>query len=128
MTEGDDPAQHALWSARAAAKQARERGAYDDDLSGFTVQPTDAVTVDRLLEWALIEPDESRVYSTRRWGKPITLLKRGLLRVLHQYHNELLAEQTRFNLQMTVYAGELTEKLQDLEARVAALEERPAPK
>jgi hypothetical protein len=123
----DDPAQHALWSARAAAKHARERGAYDDDLSGFTVEPTDRVSVDRLLEWALIEPDESRVYSTRRWGRPITLLKRGLLRVLHQYHNELLAEQTRFNLQMTVYVGELTEKLQELEGRVAALEERPKP-
>jgi hypothetical protein len=122
MTEPDDPAQHALWSARAAAKQAREAGAYDDDLSGFTVEPTDQVTIDRLLEWALIEPDASRVYSTRRWGKPITLLKRGLLRVLHQYHNELLAEQTRFNLQMTVYAGELTEKLGALEGRVAALE------
>jgi hypothetical protein len=114
--------EHALWSARAAAKAAREAGGYGDDLSGFTVTPTDKVTIDRLLEWALIEPDASRVYSTRRWGKPITLLKRGLLRILHQYHNELIAEQTRFNLQMTVYAGELTEKLSELEARVAALE------
>jgi hypothetical protein len=128
VSDEDDPAQHALWSAQAAARHARERGAYDDDLSGFEVQPTDRVTIDRLLEWSLIEPDESRVYSTRRWGKPITLMKRGLLRVLHQYHNELLAEQTRFNLQVTVYVGELSEKLGELEARVAALEEHAAPK
>jgi hypothetical protein len=128
VSEEDDLAKHALWSARAAAKHAREAGAYDEEQAGFTVQPTDRVTVDRLLEWALIEPDESRVYSTRRLGKPITLLKRGLLRVLHQYHNELLAEQTRFNLQMTVYVGELREQLDELSARVAALEERaPRP-
>ena len=128
MSEPEDLGQHALWSARAAAKHAREAGQYDSEQAGFTVQPTDRVTVDRLLEWALIEPDESRVYSTRRLGKPITLLKRGLLRVLHQYHNELLAEQTRFNLQMTVYVGELREQLDELSARVAALEERaPRP-
>jgi hypothetical protein len=120
-----DP-QHAIESARAAAASMRESGAYGDDLSGFRIEPADAVTTDRLLEWALIEPDPANVYSTRRLGAPITWVKRLLLRLLHQYFTELAAQQTRFNVQMTVYAGELTERVERLEERLARLEgERP---
>jgi hypothetical protein len=121
-----DP-QHAIESARAAAASMRESGAYGDDLSGFRIEPADAVTTDKLLEWALIEPDPANVYSTRRLGAPITWVKRLLLRLLHQYFTELAAQQTRFNIQMTVYAGELTERVEGLEERLARLEGPAGP-
>jgi hypothetical protein len=105
----------ALAQARAAAAAMRERGAYGDDLRGFEIEPADAVTQERLLEWAVIEPDPAQVYSTRRLGAPITWVKRLMLRALRQYHGQLLAEQTRFNLQLSVYLSELDSRVRDLE-------------
>lgn len=111
MTRPED----ALAQARAAAAAMRERGAYGDDLRGFEIEPADAVTQERLLEWAVIEPDPAQVYSTRRLGAPITWVKRLMLRALRQYHGQLLAEQTRFNLQLSVYLSELDSRVRDLE-------------
>ena len=111
MTRPED----ALAQARAAAAEMRERGAYGDDLRGFEIEPADRVSSERLLEWALIEPDPNQVYSTRRLGAPITWVKRALLRGLRQYHGQLLAEQTRFNLQLAVYVSELESRVRDLE-------------
>jgi hypothetical protein len=62
-----------------------------------------------------MEVDPELVYSTRRLGAPITGLKRVLLRLLRQYHVELEAQQTRFNIALVVH-------LRDLEARVDRLE------
>jgi hypothetical protein len=107
--------EEALNQARAAAAAMRERGAYGDDFRGFEIEPAEAVTQDLLLEWALIEPDPAKVYSTRRLGAPITWVKRLLLRGLRQYHGQFLAEQTRFNLQLTVYISELESRIRDLE-------------
>jgi hypothetical protein len=118
-----DP-QRAVDTARAAAAAMRASGAYADDLSGFRIEPTDAVTTDKLLEWALIEPDPAKVYSTRKLGAPITWIKRLLLRALRQYFADMAAQQTRFNIQMTVYAGELTERIEVLEERVERLDGR----
>ncbi len=106
----------ALAAARAAATAARERGAYDDTLEGFAIEPTDRVSTETLMEWAVIEPDEGLMRSTRALGAPITWLKRLLLRALQQQFNELTSQQTRFNLHVLVHVAEL-------EDRVARLEE-----
>ena len=105
----------ALAAARDAAARARERGAYGDDLEGFAIAPTDRVSTERLLEWAVIDPDVELVRSTRRRGGLITLAKRALLHVLRQYHAQAHAQQTRFNLHAAVRIAELEERLERLE-------------
>ena len=113
-----DPEQ-ALERARASAEAMRRSGHYADDLAGFRIEPTDRVTTQRLLEWALIEPDPTHLYSTRRFGAPITFVKRLLLRGLRQYLGEITAQQTRFNIQSTAYARELTDRVEALERAAA---------
>lgn len=120
MTRPED----ALGLARAAAAERRAAGAYPDEPARFEIEPTDTVTSDRLLDWALIEPDPAGVYSTRRLGAPITALKRALLRALRQYHGQLTAQQTRFNHFVTVYVSELEDRIRRLEERLAELEGR----
>lgn len=107
----------ALEAARAAAARARERGAYADSLEGFEIAPTDRVSTEQLLEWAVIEPDLDLVRSTRRRGGAITFAKRALLHVLRQYHAQAHAQQTRFNLHAAVRLAELEERLERLEKR-----------
>ena len=108
--------EEALAAARERAAAARAAGGYADDLGGFSVAPKDRIGTDTLMEWAVLEPDETTMRSTRRWGKPITLVKRGLLHVLRQYHGELTAEQTRFNMHLLVHVAELEDRLARLEA------------
>lgn len=120
MTRPED----AVGEARERAAAARARGEYSDDLEGFTVEPVEVVTRDRLLEWSLIEPDPQRVLSTRRLGAPITALKRLLVRGLRQQSAQLSSDQTRFNMHMVVYASALEERVAELEARIAELEGR----
>jgi hypothetical protein len=74
------------------------------------------VTRKQLVEWAIIEPEESLVYSTRRFGQPITALKRLLIRFLYQYLGQMSAQQSRFNAHVVA-------RLLHLEERVRALEE-----
>ena len=114
--------EEALDAARAAAAAARARGAYADDLSGLRIEPTDRISTEQLLEWAVIEPDVDLVRSTRRWGGPITAVKRGFVHVLRQYLGQLVAQQTRFNLHAAVRIAELEEQLERLER-----ERRDAP-
>jgi hypothetical protein len=63
----------------------------------------------------VIAVDTERVYSTRRLGAPVTAFKRLLMRLLRQYHVELEAQQTRFNIALLAH-------VRDLERRVSALE------
>ncbi|MCW3011250.1 MAG: hypothetical protein JWO90_1654, partial [Solirubrobacterales bacterium] len=105
----------ALERARARAAAARAAGGYPD-LGGMTIAPRDRIGTDRLMEWAVLEPDESTMRSTRRLGAPITWFKRGLLHVLRQYHGELTAEQTRFNMHLLVHVAELEDRIARLEA------------
>jgi hypothetical protein len=105
----------ALAAARAAAAAARERGAYDDTLEGFAIEPTDRVSTETLMEWAVIEPDERLMRSTRRLGAPITAIKRLLLRAMQQQFNELTSQQTRFNLHLLVHVAELEDRVTRLE-------------
>ena len=107
----------ALTAAEAEAARRRAAGGYAVDVAPDAMGAGETVGRERLLEWALIEPDIGRVLSTRRLGAPITWVKRGLVRALRQYHGEAFAQQTRFNLHMVAAWA-------DLEARVARLERR----
>lgn len=107
--------EEALARARAAAAAA---GPDASEEPGPLEDPRH-VSLQRLTEWAVIEPEETEVYSTRRWGAPITALKRLLVRLMRQYMFSVSGQQTRFN----VYAlGELMA----LQERVRALEEAAA--
>ena len=67
------------------------------------------------MEWAVIEPSLDDVRSTRRLGGPITWAKRQLVHLLRQYHGQILAEQTRFNMHVMVQIAELEDRLRALE-------------
>jgi hypothetical protein len=111
MTEPEQ----AVERARAAAAAMRERGAYTD----ATAPAQETVTTPaKLLEWALIEPDLRDVRSTRRLGAPVTALKRLLVRLLEQYHAELNAQQTRFNVAVLGQLRELEERIEELERKL----------
>ena len=93
----------------------RAAGAYRDVPSAVEREPSDSITTAKLYEWALIEPDLREVRSTRRFGAPMTAFKRGLLRLLQQYHASLIAEQTRFNVNLLVHVRRLEERIEELE-------------
>jgi hypothetical protein len=106
----------ALGAARAAA------AARDDALApGMSIEPTERVSIEQLMEWANIEPDPDLMRSTRRLGAPITWAKRQLVHVMRQYLRELQSQQTRFNFNVII-------RLAELEDRVTRLEERAETK
>jgi len=105
-----DP-QQALEAARRAAAADP-----DPDAVEWTLEdPTMASK--RLVEWAIIDPDLARVYSTRRYGRPLTALKRLLVRFLAQYLNEVSAQQSRFNAAVAAHVMRLEERVAELERR-----------
>ena len=118
MTEPEQ----ALEQARAAAASMRASGAYAEAERLLQVEPTGAITTAKLFEWALIEPDLRNVRSTRRWGAPVTTLPRALLRLLAQYHGELIAEQTRFNVNLVGHVRRLEERIEELERQLRTSE------
>jgi hypothetical protein len=79
----------------------------------------------RLTEWAIIEPDQAEIYSTRRLGKPITFVKRLLIRVLRQYLGQMSAQQSRFNASLAAHVLRLEERVQELERAAAEREQQP---
>lgn len=103
-----------LAQARAAAASMRAGGAYADDTRGTEPEAVGA-RIDSLLEWALIEPDLDEVRSTRRFGAPVTLVKRALLRMLAQYHAQLIADQTRVNVHLLGHLRRLQHRIEELE-------------
>jgi hypothetical protein len=110
----------AIDAARRAAAERRDTYAADAALAGdldAAIGP-EGVTPELLREWAMIEVEPSAIYSTRRLGAPVTLLKRVLMRLLRQYTAQLEARQTRFNVA-------LLGRLEELEGRIEALERRP---
>ncbi|HWF73187.1 MAG TPA: hypothetical protein VG186_07575, partial [Solirubrobacteraceae bacterium] len=119
----------ALEEARAAAATMRAQGAYADEDQrdqGGAAKP--AETLENLFEWAMIDPDLREVRSTRRFGAPVTLLKLGLVRLLNQYHAELIAQQTRFNVHVLGHVRRLETRIEELERIVGAREhERERP-
>jgi hypothetical protein len=112
MTEPEE----AVVRAREQAAAMRAEGAYDE-IESRARPAAGPITLDKLLEWALTDPDTAKVRSTRRFGAPMTAVKRGLLRLLAQYHGELLAEQSRFNAGVVQYVRELERRISELERR-----------
>lgn len=108
--------EEALAEARRRAAEIRAAGGYAEAEGDLRIEPLDRVTRAQLLEWALIEPDVSKLRSTRRAGAPITWLKRLLLRGLQQYHNEVNYQQSRFNIQLLRRLIELEDRIDRLES------------
>jgi hypothetical protein len=113
VTEPED----ALARARATVAEMRATGEYPAAEARGETEPPATPSFQSLLEWAVVEPDLRNVRSTRRLGAPVTALKRGLLRLLAQYHAELIAEQTRFNVNVLRYVRALEERVEELERR-----------
>ena len=110
--------EEALERARQAAERKRAAGDYPPPGPGPLEESVSGdVPLDLVGEWAVISVDPDAVYSTRRLGAPITALKKLLMRLLRQYHVELEAQQTRFNIALLTH-------LRDLEARLSRLEGR----
>ena len=79
----------------------------------------------RLAEWAVIEPEPTQVYSTRRYGRPITAVKLLLVRMLRQYIGQVSAQQSRFNAQVAAHVLRLEQRVAELE-EAAADRDRPS--
>lgn len=109
----------ALAAARAAAGSSPNRE--EDDAPER--EPT-AASARRLAAWAIIEPEQTEVYSTRRWGRPITWLKRMLIRLMSQYLGQISAQQSRFNASIAAHVVRLEERVEELEQAAREREER----
>jgi hypothetical protein len=92
-----------------ALERARQ-ASFGEDLSGFAIEPTDRITTEKLIDWAVIETDPALVRSTRWWGAPITWLKRGARRLLRQELGQAYAQQSRFNLMVVTRLAELEDR------------------
>jgi hypothetical protein len=103
-----DPAE-ALARARENAARARAAGEYP----ALADEPRDAKR--ELARYALVEPDRAQVYSTRSYGAPITAFKRLLIRLLRQYLDQVIAQQSRFNAHAAAYILELEDRVERLE-------------
>lgn len=115
-----DP-QEALELAR---RRASERPEADGD-PGWSLE-REAVSAKLLAKWAIIDPDSVELYSTRRFGRALSALRRLLARVQRQYMSDIAAQQSRFNAQMTAYAERLERRVEALEAAAAARDEPPS--
>ena len=62
------------------------------------------------MEWAVIETDPALVRSTRRFGGPITWLKRAVRHLLRQELGQAYAQQSRFNLMVVTRLAELEDR------------------
>lgn len=106
--------EEALEAARRAAAATEQP---DEGVSWTLEDPT--LSSGQLMQWAILAPDEARVYSTRRMGKPITFVKRALVRMLRQYLNEVNAQQSRFNALVAAHVMRLEQRVDELERRAA---------
>jgi hypothetical protein len=98
-----------------ARRRAAEHDPEGEQIEGLTIEPTDRVELEQLIEWAVAEPDADKVRSTRALGAPITALKRGLVHLTRQQTGDLLAQQARFNLHLLTRVAELEERVKRLE-------------
>ena len=116
--------EQALEAARAAAADMRARGAYPGTDVERAPETETAISLENLFDWALIDPDLREVRSTRKLGAPVTWLKLGLVRLLRQYHAELIAQQTRFNVHVLGHVRRLEARIEELERVARERDER----
>ena len=118
--------EQALAAARAAAARRAAAGDGPDaaDDAGWDEQPS-GDSARRLADWAIIEPDRGHVYSTRRYGRPITAVKLLLIRLLRQYIGQMSAQQSRFNAQVAAHVVRLEERVAELERAAGESGDRP---
>ncbi len=116
--------EEALAEGRRRASEASGRGDYSEAerLTWLGHQPRDEFN--QLYDWAHIEPDLGQVRSTRRMGAPVTAVKRGLLRALRQYHNQLIGQLVRFNHQLLVKVARLESRIERLEQQASGDDRR----
>jgi hypothetical protein len=109
--------EEALERARERAAAGRAEGRYPERVPGALDDTfvDDVPGLDTLAEWASIEVDPDVLYSTRRLGGPVTMLKRLLLRLMRQYHVEVEARQTRFNIAVLERLRLIEQRLDQLE-------------
>jgi hypothetical protein len=109
-----DPHEALAAARRAARRESGESGETERDEAPWSEgSPVDSAR--RLARWAIIEPDAGQVYSTRRFGRPITAVKRGLVLLLRQYIGQVSAQQSRFNAQVAAHVVRLEERVAELE-------------
>ena len=82
------------------------------------------LALEQLVVWAVIEPEEAEVYSTRRFGAPITAFKRGLIRLMRQYVGQISAQQSRFNVAVVAQLMVLDDRVRRLERQAEAASRR----
>ena len=114
--------EHALELARRRAAQQR---AQYGKVEPIRIGPPYDQIATRLSEWAVPDPTGYEIRSIRRFGAPITWLKRGLVRFLHQFHAQLISDQSRFNVLLLSYVRTLEERVRELEVAQGA-EAEPA--
>lgn len=120
-----DPSQ-ALEQARSASAASSSSQDESQDAPWSLGDPS--FSARRLAEWAIIEPEQAEVYSTRRLGRPITVIKHLLIRLLQQYLGQISAQQSRFNAQIAAHVLRLEERVQALEdANRGRSESSPGP-
>jgi hypothetical protein len=109
--------EEAVDRARRGATEARAAGRYPQAGPGPLDEtlPTDVPDVATIAEWATIEVRPDVLYSTRRLGGAVTMLKRLLIRALRQYEVELEARQSRFNVALLARVREVEERVERLE-------------
>jgi hypothetical protein len=105
-----------------ARRRAAARGQEQPDPRPFV---GGAISPQRLAEWAIIEPERAEVYSTRRFGRPITMLKQMLIRLLDQYLGQISAQQSRFNAQIAAHLVRLEQRVTALEQAAARRDDGP---
>jgi hypothetical protein len=105
--------------ALAAARERAASSPAEPGDGGPNVEEARAASLRRLAAWAIIEPDEAEVYSTRRFGGPVTAVKRVLIRLLRQYLVQMSAQQSRFNAEVAAHVMALEERVSELEQRTA---------
>jgi hypothetical protein len=118
-----DP-EEALAAARRVSAAAGE--GTEPDGAPWSLESS-SVSTRRLAEWAIIEPEPSQVYSTRRYGKPITAVKLLLVRMLRQYIGQMSAQQSRFNAHMAAHVMRLEERVAELEQAARREGSEPPP-
>ncbi|WP_320668545.1 hypothetical protein [Patulibacter defluvii] len=108
----------------AARRLAAEHATTTIPGDGLRVERSSQPSDDQLLQWAVVEPDLREVRSTRRLGAPVTRTKQALLRLLGQYHAQVLSVQNRVNVHLALRSSLVRDELRELRSEVDGLRRR----